>query len=739
MISVLFVDDEISLLNLGKILLEKSENFLVTTVNSANGAIFTLKNQKFDAIVSDYKMPGMNGIDLLKIVRDQYGDLPFILFTGKGREQIVIDAINNGADFYIQKSGDTISQFAELAQKIIQSVNKIQVDKSFHDSEKRRAEIIDFLPYGTFAIDRSGFVIAWNRAIEEMTGIRSEEMIGKGDFEYAIPFYGTRRPLLIDFIYEKDEKIEQFYTNITRDRDSITAETNLLNPKGKQLYGLVKACPLYNPEGDVIGAVESISDISGKKIKEIALKESENKFRSFVESSPDMIYRMSIPDEKFEYISPASLSFTGFKPEDFYSDLKLFKRLIHPKCIDYFQKEWNNLLIGVETPIYEYQIIDREGKPRWFNQRNRLIKDESGRSVALEGIVTDITLKKNIEHELWKSEQRVLAVTKNAGFWIWEVDPDGIYRYSSSVVEQILGYKPEELLGKVHFYDLFDPSVREELKKSVMDTFSSRKFFHDLVHLNRHKNGDPVILNTSGMPIFDEFGIFLGYCGVDEDITLKKKTEESLRKANNQLNLLSSLTRHDILNKIAVILGYLAVAEMEFEDPELLNYIERMKNATIAIKNQIEFTRVYQNLGTQDPQWLKPEELIPRSTIPDTVILTSDIHGVTILADPLLEDALFNLLDNSIRHGVKVNKIQLSYYQLNGILILVWEDNGIGIPDANKELIFERGFGNNNGLGLFLVREILSLTNITIKEVGRSEAGARFEISVPKGGWKIEN
>ena len=128
-------------------------------------------------------MQGMDGITFLKAVRERFGDIPFVLFTCRGREEVVIEAINNGADFYLQKGGDPEAQFAELAHKIRQAVRTRQAERSLHDSERRLSDIIDFLPDATFAIDQSGHVIAWNRAIEEMTGIPARDMLGKGNID----------------------------------------------------------------------------------------------------------------------------------------------------------------------------------------------------------------------------------------------------------------------------------------------------------------------------------------------------------------------------------------------------------------------------------------------------------------------------------------------------------------------------------------------------------------------------
>ncbi len=265
MFSVLYVDDERDLLELCKIFLEQSPEFNVKTAASGREALELLSTLPFDAIISDYQMPGMDGIALLKTVRQQFGDIPFILFTGRGREEIVIEAINNGADFYLQKGGDVKAQFAELAHKIRQATSRRQAEISLVESEKRLADIIDFLPDATFAINRDGVIIAWNRAIEEMTGLSAETMLGKGDHEYALPFYGKRRPILIDLIFSSESEVEPYYSNILRVDNTITAETNLPHPRGNQITVLAKAGPLYNRQGELAGAIEAIRDITERK------------------------------------------------------------------------------------------------------------------------------------------------------------------------------------------------------------------------------------------------------------------------------------------------------------------------------------------------------------------------------------------------------------------------------------------------------------------------------------------
>lgn len=221
-----------------------------------------------------------------------------------------------------------------------------------------------------------------------------------------------------------------------------------------------------------------------------------------------------------------------------------------------------------------------------------------------------------------------------------------------------------------------------------------------------------------------------------KEISERGKAEVSLRNANRQLNLLSSITRHDINNNISVILATLGIAEGKVIDHVLEGYCTKIKQATNAIKNQIDFTRVYQDLGTHQPLWQDLGSVMPHLSSPVPVSLMVDLPDLEVYADPMLGRVFFNLLDNSVRHGGKVTEIKVYTRRPGDELLILWEDNGDGIPDDLKEQIFERGVGRNTGLGLFLVREVLMLTGMSIREYGEHGKGARFEIRVPGEYWR---
>jgi len=285
---ILYVDDEPALLEVVRLYLEKKKKLAVDTATSAGEALEKLQsNPPYDAIVSDYQMPVMDGIEFLKVLRRRGDDTPFIIFTGKGREDVVIQALNEGADFYLQKGGDPASQFAELGHIIEKVAHQKRIEASIRDMERREADILNFLPDATFAIDLRGTVIAWNRAMEKMTGFVATEILGKGDYEYAIPFYRERRPILIDLVLAADPGTEAKYPYIRRDGDILISEIfipHFNGGKGAHLWFL--SSPLYDSGGEVVGAIESIRDISVRKNLEEEFKERERFLSTLISNLP---------------------------------------------------------------------------------------------------------------------------------------------------------------------------------------------------------------------------------------------------------------------------------------------------------------------------------------------------------------------------------------------------------------------------------------------------------------------
>jgi signal transduction histidine kinase len=215
----------------------------------------------------------------------------------------------------------------------------------------------------------------------------------------------------------------------------------------------------------------------------------------------------------------------------------------------------------------------------------------------------------------------------------------------------------------------------------------------------------------------------------------------SFETANRKLNLLSSITRHDIRNQLTGLLGYLGLIRESVQDPAVLALIDKEDRAAQNIARQIEFTKSYEELGVSAPIWQDVAmsiNALKSVRSPGPVTITTKLDGIEIYADPLFEKVHENLIDNSIRHGERVRNIRFSYLPYaNNAVAVVYEDDGVGIHEEEKEKIFEKGFGKNTGLGLFLTREILAITGIKIKESGTYGKGVRFEMLIPQGRYRF--
>lgn len=405
MLTVLYVDDEQDLCELGQVFLEQSGEMKVDTCTSAKAALSSPAILTYDAIIADFQMPEMDGIEFLKAVRARAPDIPFILFTGRGREEIVIAAINGGADFYLQKGGDPTSQFAELAHKIRVAVERRQAKTALKDSEQRLNNLFNFLPDATFAIDSSGTVLSWNHAIEEMTGVPAAEMLGKGDYEYAIPFYGSRRKILIDLIFESDEVIARNYAHIFHEKDTLIAETSLPRPKGEPKILMGKASPLYNQQGEIVGAIESIRDITSLRRAEEAVlhtrKDWETIFRAIGHSAIVLD-----PENRIIDANDAALRMTGLS----------LTELKQKRCYEVFHKDG----MAAPPPTCPFESIRKNGSTepsesdiealgRYYHVSCTPVYDSQGRLEKVIHIAMDITGSRKAQEEVKAAYEQVAA------------------------------------------------------------------------------------------------------------------------------------------------------------------------------------------------------------------------------------------------------------------------------------------------------------------------------------------
>jgi PAS domain S-box-containing protein len=379
---------------------------------------------------------------------------------------------------YVQQRNDRERQILETSYTILR------------ESEHRLNDIINFLPDATFVIDREGRVIAWNKAIEEMTGVGAGEMLGKGNYEYALPFYKERRPILINLVLEPDNETAKKYTGgIHLQGDQLTTETDteLDSPDGSHAVLSARASPLRDVEGTIIGAIESIRDITSQKRAERELKISEERLRLLLQNVNDgiLVHRISKegPGQILD-VNDRACQILGYTREE----------LLHLSIQDLDVPEQQDRIGGLADEIFSKQHILFETE--YFKKdRQRVPVEISARLFELEGapavlaIVRDITERKVLERE------------------------------------------------RAHY--------TSELKQNT----------------------------------------------------------QTLQQVNDKLNLMNHITRHDILNQLTAIIGYLDLTRETFPDPRLQEYVGIEIRAAKNIQDQILFTTEYQDIGSQSPRF----------------------------------------------------------------------------------------------------------------------------------------
>jgi len=565
MISVLYVDDEPSLLEIGKLFLERNGQFTVDTISSAPAALTLLHTKNYDAIISDFQMPDMDGIEFLKQVRTSGNTIPFILFTGRGREEVVIQALNEGADFYLQKGGDPMPQFTELAHQIRQAVQQRRAEISIMDHERREADIISFLPDATFAIDTNGVVIAWNTAAEKMTGVRASEILGKGNYEYTLPFYHERRPALIDLVLHDDPAVEAKYPLLKKDGRTLVAEATipfLYNGRGATIW--FTATPLFNIHGTITGAIESVRDITGRKRAEMelsrkheeleaaynqlitqeialkqqmndiiasqaALRESEERFRAIFNATFQFISLIK-PDGTVIEVNQTAMDFTGETPDQTIG--KPFWEVRGWRGNDKSVLELKHAIVraaGGEFVRYEVVLQGKGGTRGFFDFSIKPVFDRDGAVILLIPEAHNITGQKTIENSLRTSQIMLEEAMDLALMANWEFDDrtdmftfnDRFFALYGTTAEREGGY---QMPMDVYFREFVHPADRDRITVAVKRAreMSDPQNVSELEHRIIRRDGEIRHIVVRVQRITDNDNHVMKIHGVNQDITGRK-------------------------------------------------------------------------------------------------------------------------------------------------------------------------------------------------------------------------
>lgn len=476
-------------------------------------------------------------------------------------------------------------------------------------------------------------------------------------------------------------------------------------------------------------------DITLRKEAEKAIKENEKKFRGIFETAPNLLLSLD-KDLTILDCNERIQAMLGYSREEVTGRhvAILFAAGYEKLSDDYFTH-----LVHSPHPAYsELQMRHKEGYSIDVGVHCSVVFNRADHDRKIICIVDDITRRKNAEQNLIENEKKYRILFENSS--------DGIFFLDKTLIDcntqlcRLLGYEREFLIGR-NFPDISPPRQPDGRDSEMASTEYVREALwgrpQSFFWLFHKKGGNPVETEVSlkSLTLKGKKMVFATL----HDITERNMAERALRLVNTKINLLSSVTRHDVFNQLTILMGFLEMVRTIEKNPAILKYIQKAENSAETIRRQIAFSRDYQEIGVHTPQWQNIGEIFRKAA--DSVDLSGIMVSyppdtMEVYADPLFEKVFFNLIDNSLRHGGTVSWIGMKLAESKGNLTIIYEDNGRGVPDSDKEKIFMRGYGKNTGYGLFLIREIVSITGCAITERGTYGNAARFEIEVPKGGFR---
>ena len=884
-IKVLVVDDETTLLEIAKEFLEQVPGFIVEVERSPTKALEVLLSNRFDAVVSDYQMPGMDGIAFLKKLRSRGDDIPFILLTGKGREEVAMEALNNGADYYLQKGVQVRPLFAELANMVRRSVEHKRTGRAIQESEVKYRRLFNSNRDAilVWRLNEDGPFIDVNDKACSLLNYSREELLSMD----------KTKLLMVENIKEKNGEKDRFLGE-----GETTKELRFISKKGETIPCLVTANIM---DIDGMGhAIAIVRDQRDKQRSDKEAKEHEARFRAIFEHSATGI-ALEDSERRILECNPAFGRTFHRKCDELRGTIAY--DLMDPKMVKDDRKEFERLMNGeLEQYKKENVYLNKDGSYIWANVHFSLLQD-NGKNLAL-AMVEDVTKKKqaeklqsclyqisqatvsapnldvlygrihNILSELMPAKNFFIGLLADKGesiffpYFVDEKDPNpnkvcrgkttsnyvirtgqamlmdvdlwakliregemvisgtlpvhwmgaplnvggttiglmvvrsytGTVIYSERDLEvlkfvsdhvalaidlkrseealkesqrmlstlmgnlpgmayrcrydqdwtmdfisdgcrKVTGYTPEELTGNnlLSYHDLIHPEDRKSVADDIRRGVEGRDQFHTEYRVIA-KDGTVRWLWERGCPVYSETGEMVGLEGFITEVTQRKRAQENERLANWKLTLLGDLTRHDVLNRVTMLSGYLQLIENNAQDEKVRKYVEKAMLAARSIGEQMEFIKEYQGLGVGEPVWFDLKHLLTlaRSKMDFGAIKVSDdVGGLSIYSDPMIEKVFPNLFENSVKHGKTVSRIEVSFLKGEDMVEIYFKDDGQGIPSDMKQRMFDRNYMHRLGHGMNFILEVLRITGMEIDEIGGPGEGALFRIKVPAGCYRL--
>ena len=479
---------------------------------------------------------------------------------------------------------------------------------------------------------------------------------------------------------------------------------------------------------------KSSPELKGQTAEEV-LKSSESRYRRFFETVRDGILILDAETGTILDVNPFLIELLGFTHEQFLGkklwEIGVFKDIAASK--DNFKELQEKKYIHFE----DLPLETADGR-RIYAEFVSFVYEVEGKNV-MQCNIRDITERKKAEEVLKSSESRYRRFFEAVrdGILILDAETGTILDVNPFLIE-LLGFTHEQFLGK----KLWEIGVFKDIaaSKDNFKELQERKYIHF---------EDLPLETADGRRIYAEFVSFVYevegknvmQCNI-RDITERKKAADMLALTTRKLVLMNDVAYQDIQNKVTALRGYAELSKDTKTEVERSAFIAKEEKILADIHQLIKNTKQYQEMGLDQLQWIPAEheiQLAAAMTSRETpVSIDADLHGLELYSDPLIGRVFFHLVDNAIKHGSGLSRIRFSCNETPGGLVLVCEDDGAGIDPHKRATLFSRITGDKARFGLFFVKEFLLLSGMTIAETGEQGKGARFEITVPEGAWRIK-
>ncbi len=599
-----------------------------------------------------------------------------------------------------------------------------KVEQGLAENEEKFRNLAEESPNMIF-INLKGRIVYANKKSEEIMKYSKEE------------FYSPSFNFLTLIAPESIELLKSSYVKHMRGENVPTFEYGLVSRDGKRIEAIITSKLIeYDGQKAILGI---ITDITEKKRNEATLCQNEEQFRQLFSSMPngvaiyeavenggDFVFRdFNSAAEKIEKISKADL--LGKRVTEVFPYVKNFG------IFEVFQRVW-------QTGQHEYFPValykDEKDEGSW--RENWVYRLPNGNIIA---IYNDISERMKTEVALRQERNMLESVTAASGAGLAIISKDYHVLWANDFIKRYKG----NTKGKLCYASLnsLDAPCRD---CGVAKIFAGKTLLDSHEYCSTSVDGHPYWVEIVATPLTDEKGNIVSAVEIAIDITERKKKEEKLRESiwkneliNEKLSVVGRLTRHDVGNKLMIVKSNMYLLKKQIGDnPKLAMYLEGIESAIDQSDKLFEFSRFYERIGVEEPAKIDVAQCFNQAAMLllglGAIRIVNDCQGLGVIADSLLKQLFYNFLDNSLKHGEKVTQIRLHYAEEFNGLNLFYEDNGVGIPEANKPKLFHEGFstGKSTGLALFLIKKMVEVYGWTISEEGDPGKGAKFIITIPK-------